>query len=147
MARVCTYLNLPGTTGAAFEFYRSIFRTQYEGEGIRRMGDALAAPGQALLSEADKRLVMHVALPILGGHVLMGTDAVDSMGFHTQFGNNIHISLQTDSRSEADYLFEKLSDGGKVDRPLMDMFWGEYFGSLTDQFGVKWMVSHRMLQK
>lgn len=84
---------------------------------------------------------MHVALPILGGHVLMGTDAPESMGFTVKFGNNIYINLEPDTRSETDRLFNALAVGGKVEMPLQEMFWGAYFGSLVDQFGVNWMFN------
>ena len=80
MARVSTYLNFPGTTEKAFNFYRSVFGGQFTG-GIHRFGEAPPAPGQPPLSEADKKLVMHIELPILAGHALMGTDAPQSMGF------------------------------------------------------------------
>jgi PhnB protein len=140
MARVSTYLNFPGTTEAAFEFYRSVFGGEFEG-GIRRMGEVPAAPGQPPLSEASNSLVLHVALPILGGHVLMATDADESMGFKVQPGNNMHINLQPDTRAEADRIFRGLSSGGKVQMPLVEMFWGDYFGSLTDRFGISWMVN------
>jgi PhnB protein len=141
MARVSTYLNFPGTTEAAFEFYREVFGTQFEGPGFMRMGDVPAGPDHPPVKEADRSLVMHVSLPILGGHVLMGTDATESMGFKLTFGNNVFINLEPDSRGETDRLFARLAAGGKVDMPLQVMFWGDYFGSLTDRFGVQWMFN------
>lgn len=141
MAKVSTYLNFPGNTEAAFEHYRSIFETKYEAPGIRRMGEVPTAPGQPPIPEASKKLVLHVALPITGGHVLMGTDADESMGFKLVFGNNMHLNVQPDTRAETDKLFKRLAEGGKVEMPLMEMFWGDYFGSLTDKFGVKWMFN------
>jgi len=140
MARVSTYLNFPGNTEQAFEFYRSVFGGSFNGP-VHRMGDAPAAPGQPPLSEADKQLVMHIELPILGGHVLMGTDAPESMGFKLLAGNNLHINLETDTRAQTDQLFAGLSAGGTVEMPLQDMFWGAYFGSLRDRFGVQWMLN------
>lgn len=140
MASVSTYLNFPGNSEEAFLFYRSVFGGEFEG-GIRRMGEVPQAPGQPPLSESSKRLVLHVQLSILGGHVLMATDADESMGFKLQHGNNMHINLQPDTRAESDRIFKALSAGGKVDMPLMEMFWGGYFGSFTDRFGVKWMVN------
>jgi len=140
MARVSTYLNFPGNTEQAFEFYRSVFGGSFNGP-VHRMGDAPAAPGQPPLSEADKQLVMHIELPILGGHVLMGTDAPESMGFKLVAGNNVHINLETDTRAQTDQLFAGLSAGGTVEMPLQDMFWGSYFGSLRDRFGVQWMFN------
>ena len=140
MASVSTYLNFPRNTEAAFEFYRSVFGGEFTG-GIRRFGDMPATPGQPPLAEADRQLVMHVALPILGCHVLMGTDAPESMGFAVNPGNNMYINLEPDTRAEADRLFNALAAGGKVEMPLADMFWGAYFGSLTDRFGVQWMFN------
>jgi PhnB protein len=93
------------------------------------------------LAEADKNLVVHVELPILGGHVLMGTDAPESMGFKVTYGNNININLEPDTRTETKKLFDALSAGGKIDMPLQEMFWGGYYGSCTDKYGVKWMVN------
>jgi PhnB protein len=84
---------------------------------------------------------MHVALPILSGHVLMGTDAPESMGFTVAQGNNVYICLQPDTRAETDRLFNALSEGGKVEMPLQEMFWGDYFGSCIDRFGVRWMFN------
>jgi len=120
--------------------YRSVFGGQFNGP-IHRFGEAPAAPGQPPLSETDKNLVMHIELPILAGHVLMGTDAPASMGFSVVHGNSVHINLEPDTRAETDRLFSALSIGAKVDMPLQDMFWGAYFGSLTDRFGIRWMFN------
>lgn len=84
---------------------------------------------------------MHVALPILGGHMLMGTDAPETMGFKVNQGNNVYINLEPDTKEEADKLFAALSVNGKVEMPMQQMFWGAYFGSFTDQFGINWMVN------
>jgi len=140
MARVSTYLNFPRTTEAAFEFYRSVFRTDYLGP-IARFRDMPAAPGQPPLAAEDENLVLHVELPILGGHVLMGTDASESMGFSVTPGNNVYINLEPDTRAETDHLFAALAAGGTVEMALQEMFWGGYFGSLTDRFGIRWMFN------
>ncbi len=140
MARTSTYLNFPRSTEAAFNYYKSVFGTEFS-VPIGRFKDVPAQPGQPPLSEADRNLVMHVALPILGGHVLMGTDAPVSMGFKLNQGNNVYINLEPDTHAETERLFNALADGGKVEMPLTDMFWGAYFGSLTDKFGVQWMFN------
>jgi PhnB protein len=140
MARTSTYLNFPGTTEQAFRFYKTVFGTDFEGP-IARMGEAPPAPGMPALSDAEKNLVMHIALPITGGHLLMATDAVESMGQKLVVGNNVSLNLEPDTRAEADRLFAALSEGGKVTMPLQDMFWGAYFGALVDRFGVNWMVN------
>ena len=140
MARTSTYLNFLGTTEQAFLFYKSVFKTEFAAP-IARMGDVPAAPDMPALSDAEKKLVMHVELPIVGGHALMGTDALESMGHSLTFGSNVSINLEPDTRAETERLFNALAEGGKITMPLQDMFWGAYFGSLTDQFGVHWMVN------
>jgi len=140
MARVSTYLNFPRTTEEAFGLYRSVFGGEFNGP-IRRFADIPPSPGQPPLAEADRQLVMHVELPILAGHVLMGTDAPESMGFRVAPGNQVHINLEPDTRAEADRLFAGLAAGGQVEVPMQDMFWGAYFGSFTDRYGVRWMVN------
>jgi PhnB protein len=140
MARVSIYLNFPRSTEQAFLFYKSVFGGDFNGP-IHRFGEVPQAPGQPPVAEADRNLVMHVELPILGGVVLMGTDAPESMGFNVVQGNNVYINLEPDTRAETDRLFAALSSGGKVEMPLQDMFWGAYFGSLADRFGVRWMFN------
>jgi len=140
MARVSTYLNFPRTTEEAFSFYKSIFGTEFSAP-IARFRDIPTQPGQPPLPEADKNLVMHVELPILAGHVLMGTDAPESMGFTVTGGNNMYINLEPDTRAETDRLFKALSAGGTVEMPLQEMFWGGYFGSLADRYGIRWMFN------
>lgn len=140
MARTSTYLNFTRNTEDAFRFYRSVFGGDFIGP-ISRFGDLPPNPGQPSMSDEDKNLVMHIELAIIGGHVLMGTDAPESMGFKVTVGNNIHINLEPDSRTEADRLFNALSNGGSIEMPLQDMFWGAYFGSCKDKFGVQWMVN------
>lgn len=140
MARVSTYLNFARSTEEAFLFYKSVFRTEFEGP-LMRFGDGPGCPGQAPLSPADAKLVMHVALPTLGGHMLMGTDSPETMGFKLVQGNNVYINLEPDTRAETDRLFNALKEGGRVEMALQEMFWGAYWGTLTDRFGVKWMFN------
>lgn len=141
MATTGIYLNFSNNTEKAFEFYRSVFGGELVG-GIHRFGEAPPQEGFPPLADADKNLIMHIALPLLGGVVLMGTDAPESMGMHVNPGNNVYISLHPDSRAEADRLFEALSAGGKVEMPMDDMFWGAYYGSFTDQFDIRWMINY-----
>jgi PhnB protein len=140
MAQTSTYLNFDRQTEEAFTFYKSVFGTEFV-NGIMRHADVPLPEGAPPLSDEDKQLVINVQLPILGGHMLMGTDAPQSMGFTINQGNNVHICLHPDSRAEADALFAALSEGGEVGMPLQDMFWGDYFGTFTDEFGVNWMIN------
>lgn len=140
MARVSTYLNFTRNTEEAFNFYKSVFGTDFV-NGISRMGDVPVGDGQPELPEEDKNLVMHVELPILGGHMLMGTDAPESLGFRVTFGNNVYINLEPDTRADLDRLFKLLSEGGGAEMAPQEMFWGDYFASCADKYGVNWMFN------
>ena len=141
MASVSTYLNFPNQTEAVFNFYKSVFGGEFTAPGIRRMGDMPPQEGMPPMGDDLKNLVMHVELPITGGHKLMGTDAPEEMGFKVNFGNNLYINLQLDTREETKKLFTALSAGGRVEMELQDMFWGDYFGCCADKYGVQWMFT------
>src|SRR5687767_8672267 len=111
MSSVSTYLNFSRNTEEAFKFYKSVFGGDFLDGKIIRFSDMPPQDGAPPLSEGDKNLVMHVGLPITGGHLLMGTDAPETMGFRLNFGNNVHINLQTDTRAETQKLFKALSAG------------------------------------
>lgn len=141
MANVSIYLNFPRHTEAAFLYYQSIFGGEFDG-GISRFGDMPPQEGMPPMPETDRNLVMHVSLPILGGaFMLMGSDAPESMGFEVNVGNNVYINLSPDTREETRRLFGALSDGGVVEMELQDTFWGAYYGSCTDRFGIRWMFN------
>lgn len=140
MASVSTYLNFSRNTEEAFTFYKSVFGTEFEAP-ISRFSDIPPHEGMPTLADEDKNLVMNVSLPILGGHKLMGTDAPPSMGFTVTPGNNVYINLEPDTRGETDRLFAALSQEGTVEMPLQEMFWGDYFGSCKDKYGVLWMFN------
>ena len=138
MATINPYLNFPGNTEEAFNFYKSVFGGDFMG-GINRFKDT---PETSNVPENEKDKVMHIALPVGKGNMLMATDAIESMGHKVTPGNNFHLSLEAESKEEAEKLFNALSDGGKVTMPLADAFWGAYFGMLTDKFGIQWMVNY-----
>lgn len=142
MARVTTYLNFPGNTEEAFTFYKQVFRSEFNG-GMQRFGDIEPHEGMPPMTDELKKLIIHVELPIVGGHVIMATDAPESMGFKLTTGNNMHISLEPESREETTRLFNELSAGGKVDMEMQDMFFGAYFGSCTDKYGINWMFNFK----
>lgn len=129
------YLNFNGNTEEAFNFYKSVFGGDFA--VVMRFGDN---PQCADMSADDKDRIMHIALPIDGGGMLMATDALESMGQKLNVGNNFYISLSPTTRADADRIFAGLSDGGKVEMAMSEMFWG-YFGSFTDKFGVQWMLN------
>jgi uncharacterized glyoxalase superfamily protein PhnB/uncharacterized protein YndB with AHSA1/START domain len=139
--RVCTYLNFPGNTEDAFLFYKKVFKSEFSGQGIQRFGDLPDDGSHPAVAESVKKMILHVELPIIANHILMGTDAPKEMGFTLIQGNNMHISLEPETRKETKRIFDELSDGGEVTMPLKDMFWGAYFGSFKDKFGINWMVN------
>ena len=135
MASVSTYLNFRNESEAVLNFYASVFGTEIQ--GIMHHGDV---PG-AELSDDDKNLVMNAALPILGGHMLMTSDIPQSMGMELTTGNNVQITLHPDTRAEADRLYAALSEEGRPGTPMQEMFWGDYYGELVDQFGIHWLIN------
>jgi PhnB protein len=142
MATINPYLNFPGNTEDAFKFYRSVFGGEFI--ALQRFKDT---PEAGRVAAPDKDKIMHVSLPIGKGNILMATDALESLGHKLTTGNNVHLSVETDGKSEADRVFNALSSGGKVTMPLADTFWGAYFGMITDKFGIQWMVSYTYPKK
>ncbi|MGA2969830.1 MAG: VOC family protein [Acidimicrobiales bacterium] len=140
MSRVNTYLNFMGDTEEAFNFYRVVFDTDYPSPMIR-FKDFPSDPNTPPLSEAEANQILHVELPILAGHLLMGTDMLASMGHELRIGNNTTISLETDTKEEIDALFNALSEGSSNAMGMQDMPWGAYWGTCLDRFGVRWMFS------
>ena len=142
MAQINPYLNFDGNTEEAFNFYKSVFGGEFA--MLMRFGEM---PGceemqkSGKLREEDKDKIMHIALPIGDKDILMATDALESMGQKLVEGNNYSIAINTESKEEADRLFNGLAEGGKIEMPLDNTFWGAYFGILQDKFGVQWMVS------
>lgn len=140
MAKLNPYLNFNGKTEEAFNFYRSVFGGEFL--HLQRFKDT---PEAGSVSEEDGMKIMHISLPI-GDNILMATDTLESFGQTVEPGSNVYISVHPDSEVEAKKIFEGLSKGGKVEMELQDTFWGALFGSLTDKFGVKWMVNFEKQQ-
>ena len=141
MATANTYLNFPGNTLEAFTFYRTVFGGEFS--ALQRFKDASEG---AKLSDEDQEKIMHIALPIGSGSVLMATDALDSRGHQLLMGNNFYICVSTDSEGEANAMFGKLAAGGAVELQIQKTFWGSYFGMLKDKFGIQWMIEYTSRQ-
>ena len=133
MARVSTWFHFAGNAEEAFLFYKSVFQTDFDGP-IKRFGDIPSMPAE------EAKMVMRVALPILGGHVIIGNDAPAHLGQRIQ-GNNVTMNLETNTRAETDHLFAALKVGGTVEYEPTEMPWGGYWGSLIDRYGNEWMFS------
>lgn len=135
MATINTYLNFNGNTEDAFNFYKAAFGGEFA--VIMRFGDT---PGCEEMPATDKNKIMHIALPI-GGNMLMGTDVPETME-QVKNGTSMSISVNTDSEQQTRDLFAKLSEGGKIQMPLDNMFWGALYGMFTDKFGIQWMLNY-----
>lgn len=135
MAHLDPYLNFNGNTLEVFNFYKSVFGGEFQ--TIMTNKDV---PDEYKGMASSDDFVWHISLEITPGNYLMGSDTPDSMGKATT-GTNVSISINTDSKEEADRLFKGLSAGGTTVMPMGRAFWGSYFGMFTDKFGIQWMVS------
>jgi PhnB protein len=122
----------------AFNFYRSVFGGEFT--SVVRFKDM---PVEGFnIPKADEDKIMHIGLPIGQVDVLMASDSLESLGQKLTQGNNIFVSINPESKAEADRLFTALSAGGTIEMPIADQVWGDYFGSFRDKFGVMWMVNY-----
>jgi len=138
MMVINTYLNFEGNTEEAFNFYKSVFGTEFA--SLVRFRDM---PMEGVnIPDRDAGKIMHIGLPLGKDQMLMASDVLGSIGQKLTMGNNVHLSLHPDSRAEADRLFNALSAGGKVYMPMADQPWGDYWGNFMDKFGVHWMINY-----
>ena len=141
MATVNVYLTFNGNCEDAFNFYKSVFGGEFPFIGkFKDMPQDENNPQK--MSEADGEKIMHVTLPISKETCLMGSDTGGEWAASFKQGNNYSISINTDTREEADKLFNALSTDGQISMPMSDTFWGAYFGMFTDKFGISWMVNY-----
>lgn len=145
MAHLNPHLLFTGNAEEAFAFYKAAFGGEFA--TVVRYKDMPEAAGHPV-SEADANKIMHIALPIGKDSVLMAGDVPEKfMGQNLETGNRYSISIHTESKEEADKLFNALSAGGKIEMPMMDSPWGSYFGMFADKFGIQWMVSFDQRQR
>lgn len=137
MATINPYINFNGNAEEAFTFYKSVFGGEFA--RVARFKD-MASPEFPVASNEENK-IMHIALPI-GTNVLMGNDVPESMGRTNENENRSKISINCESKIEADKLFNGLSEGGKVEFPMADSPWGSYFGMFRDKYGIEWMVDY-----
>ena len=135
MALINPHINFNGNAEEAFTFYKSVFGGEFE--RIIRLKDISSAEFPVAENEANK--IMHIALPI-GKNTLMGNDVPEHLGRVSENENRSKISVSTESREEADKLFNGLSAGGNIEMPIGDSPWGSYFGCFRDKYGIEWIV-------
>lgn len=139
MTTVNIYLTFNGNCKVAFDFYKNVFGGDFPYVGT--FGEMPSQDGMPSIPDSMKNKIMHISLPISAETVLMGSDAGGEWSPEIKQGNNFSISVKTDNTEEADRIFDALSEGGQITMPIAKAFWEEYFGMLTDQFGINWMVS------
>lgn len=139
MKKLNIYLNFPGNTEEAFNFYKMVFGGEFS--MFTRFKEVEDLPNKDKMSSEDLEKIMHISL-MLGSDTLMGSDSVPGLGNELRQGNNFYISVTAESKEEAGNFFSKLSEGGKVEMPMADAFWSAYFGMAEDKFGVHWMISY-----
>jgi PhnB protein len=130
------YVNFPGNTKQAIEFYATVFGTKVV--MMQTFGETSFMKDTP---ESAKSKIMHAQLPITETVHLMASDAVEGFGPPLKRGNDFHISIVAKDKAEADRAFAALSEGGRVDMALANAPWGPYFGMCADRFGVQWMIS------
>jgi PhnB protein len=147
MTNINPYLNFDGNAEEAMNFYKSVFGGEFAGPAMR-WGEAPGCDeGEFKLAVEDRGKIMHLALPISDGNVIMASDSLKNMGPQLTVGNNVTIAVGAASREEADRLFGGLSADGAVQMPMSDAFWGGYFGSFVDKFGISWLINVDERQK
>ncbi|MBI5650764.1 MAG: VOC family protein [Chloroflexi bacterium] len=138
MTKLNIYLNFAGNTEQVFNFFKSVFGGEFT--SLTRFKD-MPMEGMNIPNEHANK-IMHIGLPIGKEDVLMASDTLEAFGQKLMPGNNVRISIQPDSKAEADRIFHALSAGGVIEQPIADAPWGDYYGSFTDKFGVQWMVDY-----
>lgn len=141
LPRISFYLNFPDQSEEAMRSYAKTFRVPVKEDQINRFGDMPPVEGMPPLSDEVKNLILHTELEIFPGVFLMFSDAPKEMGFTITQGNNMHINVEPETREETERIFNELSAGGTVTQALEVQFWGALFGSVTDRYGINWMVN------
>ncbi len=139
MTTVNAYLTFNGNCEEAFEHYKTVFGGEFTYMG--RFKDMPPGEDGNTLSAEEGNKIMHVSLPISAETFLLGSDTGGEWSAGYTPGNNMSVSISTDSNEKADQLYAGLSAGGQSTMPMSNTFWGSYFGMLTDRFGINWMIS------
>ncbi len=139
MTTVNVYINFNGNCEEAFNFYKSVFGVEVS--YVSRYNEMPQEDAQHL-SESDMNKIMHISLQISKETVLMGSDVGGEWAKDFKQGNNFAVSIGTNAKDEAHRIFHALAQDGIVTMPMSNTFWGDYFGMVTDKFGIAWMMSY-----
>jgi len=132
--QVQPYLFFNGRCEEAVKFYQKALGAKVE--MLMRFKDAPAPPDPGMVPPGSEDKVMHSSLQIGEAKVMASdgctTEPMDFKGFS--------LSLTAANEAEADRLFAALADGGEVQMPLDKTFFSPRFGTVSDRFGVSWMI-------
>jgi PhnB protein len=126
------YLFFGGTASDAISFYEKALEATVV--QLARFSDT---PGSNVAPE-HAHYVMHAHLETGGGTLLISDGRP---GDAIKPGGNIVVCLQYAGTADIDRHFAALSEGGTVEEPLQDTFWGARFGMAIDRFGTHWMFN------
>ena len=136
MTTINPWINFNGNAEEAFSFYKSIFGGEFT--KIIRFKDIASAEFQ--VPEKEENKIMYIALPIGEDNILIANDVPEFMGRVNENENRSKISIRTNSKEEADRLFNGLSAGGTVEGPMGDSPWSTYAGMFRDKYGIEWII-------
>lgn len=136
MKHINPYIHFNRNAEEAFGFYRSVFGGDFA--TLKRFRDF----PEFKFSEEEADKIMHIALPLGESNMLLGSDTPMSLGTHNENETRSKISVSTESKEEADKLFQGLSAGGTVEMPMEAAPWGAYFGMFRDKYGIEWMIDY-----
>ena len=136
MTTINPWINFNGNAEEAFTFYRSVFGGEFT--KIVRFRDL--ASDEFKVAEKEENKIMHISLPIGNGSVLMANDIPEFMGKVNERENRSKIVISTESKTEAERLFNCLSIGGEIEGPMGDSPWGTSTGMFRDKYGIEWII-------
>ena len=136
MTTINPWINFNGNAEEALTFYKSVFGGEFT--KIIRFKDLESTEFPVAKKEENK--IMHIALPVGKSNVLIANDVPEFMGQVNENENRSKISISTESKEEADRLFDGLSAGGKIEGAMSNSPWGTYFGMFRDKYGIEWII-------
>ncbi len=136
MTTIHPWINFNGNAEEAFTFYKSVFGGEFT--KIVRFKDIASAEFPVAEKEEDK--IMYIALPIGNNTILRANDVPEIMGRVNERENRSKIVVSTESKEEAERLFNGLSIGGEIEGHIGDSPWGSSAGMFRDKYGIEWII-------
>jgi PhnB protein len=136
--RTVPYLTFAGNAREAMIFYKTCLGGKLE---LQKIGNS---PLGKNMPAKMKNTILHASLT-KKDLVITASDMVGENGL--QKGNSVSILLDCQSEKEIQTIYKKLSHGGKQTQPIGETAYGTQFGSLTDKFGINWLLHYKLKPK